>query len=264
MVFWITYHVQLVLRTRAFTERQKSPNITPSEVIRRPATPMLQTPREIAARFDRALESAAIAEYVRPHYRRWLRFYLGFCAKYEWDPGSPAAVKPFCDKLESKGQEDWKRRQASAAIALYQEAVLRAAEHPLSVGDGEDRSLPSQPSRLPAPSAPIAREQRKHDRELASDGRASTRRTPTPVYEPPSTPMKAIQSSSPNMASRTSAPRPVARAAAHPFATMVNEPSERPAHRPSAAPPPQRSRPGPSFGSKRRDPEQSISSANDD
>jgi hypothetical protein len=44
---------------------------------------MLQTPREIAARFDRALESARIAEYVRPHYRRWLRFYLDFCAKYE-------------------------------------------------------------------------------------------------------------------------------------------------------------------------------------
>jgi hypothetical protein len=76
---------------------------------------MLQTPREVASRFDRALASAGIAEHIRPHYRRWLRFYLDFCEKYQWDPKSAAAVKPFCDKLESKGQEDWKRHQASAA-----------------------------------------------------------------------------------------------------------------------------------------------------
>jgi integron integrase len=198
---------------------------------------MLRTPREIAARFDHALESAGIAEHVRPHYRRWLRFYLDFCAKYQWDPASAAAVKPFCDKLESKGQEDWKRHQAAAAIALYQQAVLRAAEHPLSAGGGENRSPPSQPSPLPPLSAPIAREPRKHDPEPASDAPASTRRPPAPVYEPPSTPMKAIQSSSPNSAPGTQAPRQVASAVAHPFATLVNAPSERPSHRPSAAAP---------------------------
>jgi integron integrase len=183
---------------------------------------MLQTPREIAARFDRALEAAGIAEHVRPHYRRWLRFYLDFCAKYQWDPASAAAVTPFCDKLESKGQVDWKRHQAAAAIALYQETVLCSSAHPLSAGGGEDRSPPSPPFPLPPPSAPIAREQRKHDPELASDAPASARRPPAPVYEPPSAP-------------GTHAPRQVASVAAHRFATMVNEPSERPSHRPSAA-----------------------------
>jgi len=224
-----------VLTTCAFTEVPKSANIALSGVIRRPATPVLQTPREVASRFDRALASAGIAEHIRPHYRRWLRFYLDFCEKYQWDPKSAAAVKPFCDKLESKGQEDWKRRQASAAIALYQDTLLRAGEPPLSVGGGEDRVPPSQPSPLPAPSAPIAREQRKHDPELASDAPASTRRPPAPVYEPPSTATEAIQASSPAIAPVTRAPRQIASAAAHRLATMVNEPSQRPSHRPGVA-----------------------------
>lgn len=117
---------------------------------------MLQTPSEVAARLDGALESAAIAGHLRPHYHRWLRFFLDFCSKYQWDPTSASAVKPFLSKLESKGQEEWKRQQAAAAVGLYQGAVGGGSDQgPLLSTRRQDCSQPepSATRRAPRPAA---------------------------------------------------------------------------------------------------------------
>jgi len=80
---------------------------------------MLQVPHDIGDRFEAAMQSASIASDLRPHFRRWLRFYLDFCAKYGFDPANGSSFRQFNTKLQDKGQVEWKRRQAHEAIVLY-------------------------------------------------------------------------------------------------------------------------------------------------
>lgn len=79
---------------------------------------MLQVPYEIGKRFEAAMQSASIVANVRPHFRRWLRFYLDFCAKYGFDPAIGSSFRQFNTKLQDKGQEEWKRRQLFPAKVL--------------------------------------------------------------------------------------------------------------------------------------------------
>ena len=80
---------------------------------------LLQTPPKIEARFEQALVSAGVAVNHRPHFQRWLRYFLDFCLKYTHDPRYETSLEAFSRKLESKGQEPWKRRQALDAVRLY-------------------------------------------------------------------------------------------------------------------------------------------------
>lgn len=80
---------------------------------------MLQTPPEVAARFDAAMLATGVAEHHRPHFCRWLRFYLDFCDKYRSEPADAASLRAFEEKLRSKGQAPWQRQQAHQAVVLY-------------------------------------------------------------------------------------------------------------------------------------------------
>ena len=80
---------------------------------------MLQTPPEVAARFDAAMLATGVAEHHRPHFCRWLRFYLDFCDKYRSGPADAASLRAFEEKLRSKGQAPWQRQQAHQAVVLY-------------------------------------------------------------------------------------------------------------------------------------------------
>lgn len=80
---------------------------------------MRQIPYDLGKRFDSAMSEAPIAEHLRPHFRRWLRFYLDFCSKYGFEPTVGTSFRPFNAKLLEKGQAEWKRRQAHQAVALY-------------------------------------------------------------------------------------------------------------------------------------------------
>lgn len=62
------------------------------------ASRMLQTPPEVAARFDAAMLAAGVAEHHRPHFCRWLRFYLDFCDKYRGEPTDAASLRAFEEK----------------------------------------------------------------------------------------------------------------------------------------------------------------------
>lgn len=80
---------------------------------------LLQTPPKIEARFAEALASAGVAANQRPHFQRWLRYFLDFCLKYAHDPRFESSLEAFSQKLESTGQEPWKRQQAGEAVRLY-------------------------------------------------------------------------------------------------------------------------------------------------
>jgi len=79
----------------------------------------MRCPPALASRFDSALITAGIAENHWPYFRRWLRFYLDFCQKYQQDSTHPTSLTAFDAKLRNKGQQPWKRQQAQQAIALY-------------------------------------------------------------------------------------------------------------------------------------------------
>jgi hypothetical protein len=96
---------------------------------RKEATPMLQIPEDVAERFETALQGARIADALRPHLRKWLRYYLDFCTKYGFDPADEASFPPFSAKLREKGQAEWKRRQAFQAIRLYRRTVSETGRH---------------------------------------------------------------------------------------------------------------------------------------
>jgi integron integrase len=82
-------------------------------------TPMLNIPPAIARDYQEAAASGLVPVEQRVHYLRWLRYYLDFCHKYDHDPEVADSLLPFEEKLIEKHQEDWKREQASQAVALY-------------------------------------------------------------------------------------------------------------------------------------------------
>ncbi|NEX16540.1 MAG: hypothetical protein C1943_07915 [Halochromatium sp.] len=52
---------------------------------------MLDIPPEVATQFDSAMSATGVDEHHRPHFRRWLRFYLDFCDKYRREPADAAS-----------------------------------------------------------------------------------------------------------------------------------------------------------------------------
>ncbi len=74
-----------------------------------------RVPKDLAYRFDSALLAADIAEHHQPHFRRWLRFYLDYCWKYQRDSSRRSSLSAFYEKLRDKGQADWQRQQAQQA-----------------------------------------------------------------------------------------------------------------------------------------------------
>ena len=80
---------------------------------------MLQVPRDLQDRYEEALGAASIGRELRPDYRKWLRFHLDFCGKYDHPATSTASVPLFMAKLAEKNQSEARRRQAPEAAGLY-------------------------------------------------------------------------------------------------------------------------------------------------
>jgi hypothetical protein len=80
---------------------------------------MLQVPRDLQDRYEEALGAASIGPELRTDYRKWLRFYLDFCGKYDHPATSASSVPLFMAKLAEKNQSEARWRQASEAVGLY-------------------------------------------------------------------------------------------------------------------------------------------------
>jgi hypothetical protein len=80
---------------------------------------MLVVAKDLQTQYEKALDSASISRELRPHFRKWLRFYLDFCSKYGHSLRSKSGVPLFVAKLASKNQPEAKRNEASVAVTLY-------------------------------------------------------------------------------------------------------------------------------------------------
>jgi integron integrase len=74
---------------------------------------------EIQVKFNEYLKRKNIPESYHYFYNKWLRYYLDFCFKYNYDSKNNDSIKPFLNKLKQKKQTDKQCIQAGKAINLY-------------------------------------------------------------------------------------------------------------------------------------------------
>ena len=77
---------------------------------------MLTIPPETLTRFVAIMEKRIVSSLQRNFYKKWLRYYLDFCAKYHLPDSSSKSLPQFLTKLREKKQTDEQIKQADHAV----------------------------------------------------------------------------------------------------------------------------------------------------
>src|SRR3990172_5292027 len=80
---------------------------------------MRNLPPEILARFDDILKMRDVSLFYRAAYRKWVRYFWDFQAKYPLPGERSVQVRMFSEKLRSKGQAAGQVEQAADAVSLF-------------------------------------------------------------------------------------------------------------------------------------------------
>ena len=80
---------------------------------------MQPVPISILKSFETILEKRRIPTAQWANYRKWLRYFWDFCAKYPLPEARSDQVRLFIDKLREKKQTPFQQNQAAHAISLY-------------------------------------------------------------------------------------------------------------------------------------------------
>jgi len=73
--------------------------------------------------YDAQLVQKGIPKNFRFYYKKWLRYYLDFCQKYNFKQSDKESLSYFIKKLKEKNQTDQQQKQASHAISIYYEIL---------------------------------------------------------------------------------------------------------------------------------------------
>jgi len=92
---------------------------------------MLLIPDDILAQYIAVLNKRAIAVSRREDYKKWLRYYLDFCAKHPVPDSKSERVRLFVEKLREKKQTVDQQKQAAHAVSLYFETRNKAETAPM-------------------------------------------------------------------------------------------------------------------------------------
>ncbi len=109
---------------------------------------MLSIPPDILKQFDADLEKKAVPLPIRADYRKWLRYYLDFRAKYQLPDSRSEQVRLFVEKLREKNQTSKQQEQAAHALSLF----FASQRQKKRVSSSSDEAMPSQ--RLSVTAAP--------------------------------------------------------------------------------------------------------------
>ena len=82
-----------------------------------------QIPQNVAIAFDQRLGARGLSPPVQVDYRKWLRYYLDFCARYRHPPADRDSLPEFLRKLSSKGQSLERQQTAVASVQIYHELL---------------------------------------------------------------------------------------------------------------------------------------------
>ena len=103
---------------------------------------MLDIHSALLEQFEEYLQNKPIPNSSRGAYKKWLRYYLDFCRRYNFPPIRKESLPHFIRKLQEKKQTKVQQEQAVKAITLYYE-ILKAKGLP-------NKKLTPQTSSLPA------------------------------------------------------------------------------------------------------------------
>ena len=145
---------------------------------------MIAIPLPLKAQFEKSLRNKLVPDRLHGFYKKWLRYYLDFCAKYRFSPRQKESLPRFIGKLREKQQTKTQQEQAVKSITLYYEIVSQEAKNELTgkspnyrIGTALDNpkiyairegsETPVQDGKVvPAP---------RHDFAMASHGRSPSR-----------------------------------------------------------------------------------------
>ncbi|MBU1344759.1 MAG: hypothetical protein KKD66_24360 [Proteobacteria bacterium] len=88
---------------------------------------MLKVPLQLQKKYDRLLMNSNVPLSEYSGYKKWLRFYLDFCKKYQHAYIDPQSLSLFINKLKEKNQKDSLRSQAQKAVELYYSGIEKSA-----------------------------------------------------------------------------------------------------------------------------------------
>jgi integron integrase len=84
---------------------------------------MLTIPSALQSQFGESLRKKRIPIKTQGFYKKWLRYYLDFCQKYNFDHIQRESLPYFIHKLQEKKQTKAQQDQATNAIILYYEII---------------------------------------------------------------------------------------------------------------------------------------------
>lgn len=93
---------------------------------------MLDIPSNVKRRFLEGLNRESVPDNQKPHYLKWLRYFLDFCRKNSELHSDSSSIEPFLLKLSAKGQDTFRQNQAASAVRLYLETLKEAEAKPVS------------------------------------------------------------------------------------------------------------------------------------
>src|SRR3990172_2146376 len=108
---------------------------------------------DILTQFDAVMKKKAVPFSVRPEYRKWLRYYLDFRAKYQLPDSKSEHVRLFIEKLQQKNQSLAQQKQAAYALSLF------------FVSQNAETSEATTPSPSPSPARGEGNNTRSHYNE---------------------------------------------------------------------------------------------------
>ncbi|MFZ2949736.1 MAG: hypothetical protein WA003_09660 [Desulfuromonadaceae bacterium] len=103
---------------------------------------MIPVPYSVMNDFVAILRNREIPSPQVEHYKKWLRYFYDFSAKYLGTDNKPEKVKLFLEKLRSKNQTLAQCQQAAHAISLYFE--MQSLERQPEKSADESNSVPHQ------------------------------------------------------------------------------------------------------------------------
>ena len=101
---------------------------------------MIQIPQKILMPFESILGQREIPKNYHLNYKKWLRYYLDFCYKYQHNPSNKISLPHFINKLQDKKQSVQQQKQASDAVSLYYEIALIHSSNHKSQGKNKETS----------------------------------------------------------------------------------------------------------------------------
>lgn len=80
---------------------------------------MLQIPAQLTSQFTTYIGQQGVPSGQHRYYLKWMRYYLDFCHKYQFDRGTGTSLSAFLKKLDQKKQPVQLQKQAEQAVGLY-------------------------------------------------------------------------------------------------------------------------------------------------